>query len=158
MLVSHGIPDGLHMKEFGRPHGRLANISDCCRRELFVEACHLIRKYRAVTVANTLSNDEYRANVPELARKSYSVYAMGFSLMVMMNHKLAEFNGYRDPIPIIMDSGNPKSGQVRKTHAFMQKKFQKAAYLHLGSLTFDDDKSWESSKQPILSRGEPEGR
>jgi hypothetical protein len=142
MLRDHRIPDGIHMKEFGRRHGNLALMPDCSRRELLTEACKLIRQYRAVTMANTLSNDEYQAHVPEIARKRYSVYAMGFSLMVMMNHKLAEFNKYEDPIPIIMDSGNPKSGQVRRAHAFMQNKFQKVANLHLGGLTFDDDKVW----------------
>lgn len=142
MLLAHDIPDGIHMKEFGRPHGRLAHISDCCRRELFTEACHLIRKYRAMSVAASLSNEEYRTSVPEIARKMYSVYAMGFSLMAMLNHKLAEHNKYADPIPIIMDSGNPKRGQVTQIHGWMQKRFQKLHYMHLGSLTFDDDKVW----------------
>lgn len=140
MLVHHGIHDGLHMKEFWRPHGRLAGISDCCRRELFIEACHLISKYRAVTIAATLSNDEYRASVPEEVRKNFSVYAMCFNLTVVMTHKLAEANNYTDPIPIILDSGNPYKSHVVRAHEFMQKRFQKFAYLHLGSLTFDDDK------------------
>lgn len=142
MLVNHGIPDGIHMKEFGRPHGRLAYISDCCRRELFIEACYLIRKYRAMSVATSLSNQEYRASVPEAAQNMYSVYAMGFSLMVMLNHKLCEFNKHVEPIPIIMDSGNPKRGQVTQIHGWMHERFQKHHYLHLGSLTFGDDKVW----------------
>lgn len=142
MLAEYEISDGLHMKEFGRPHGRHAKMTDCCRRELFDAACHLVQKYKAISVATSMSNEEYRACVPEVARKMYSVYAMGFSLMVMLNHKLAEFNKYADPIPIIMDSGNPKSGQVALIHGWMQLRFQKLHYLHLGSLTFDNDKNW----------------
>jgi Protein of unknown function (DUF3800) len=128
MLLGHGVVGGLHMKEFYRPHGRFAYISDHLRQELFSEACYLIHKYRAVTMASTLSNQEYRACIPESVRKSFSVYAMGFSLIVMMNHKLAEFNKHTDPIP--------------KAHSFMLKRFQPVAFLHLGSLTFDDDKVW----------------
>jgi hypothetical protein len=142
MLVAHGIPDdGIHMKEFGRPHGKFAHISDCCRMDLFTDACDLIRKYRAVSIAATLSNDEYQTNVPQEARDKYSVYAMCFSLTVIMNHQLAKANNYIDPIPFILDSGNPYKRHVVKAHTFLQKRFQQHEYLHLGSLTFDDDKA-----------------
>jgi hypothetical protein len=141
MLVDHGIPEGIHMKEFGRPHGRLAKMSDCCRRELFIEVCYLIQKYRAVTLAATLSNEEYKANIPKAARDKYSVYAMCFDLTVIMNHKLAEANNYQDPIPFILDSGNPYKHHIVQAHGFMQKRFQKFHFVHLGSLTFDDDRA-----------------
>ena len=59
-----------------------------------------------------------------MARKSYGVYAMGFSLIAVMNHKLAEFNKYEGKIPIITDSGKPKKGQVVKAHSFMQERLQ----------------------------------
>ena len=140
MLVNHGIPDGIHMKELGQ-HGKLGALSECCRRELFEEACYLIKKYRAVTLVASLSNQEYEANIPELVRKSFSVYGMLFNLTVMMNHKLAEANNYEDPIPIIMDTGNPHKGHVINAHEFMLRRWQRIiGNLHLGSLTFVDDK------------------
>ena len=140
MLLQHGIPDGIHMKEFGRPHGRLAGISDCCRRELFIEATHLIRKYRAFTLAATLSNEQYRNNMPKVVRDRFSVYGMCFHLAVMTTHKLAEFNRHNDRIPFIMDGGNPYKHHVVDSHAFILKTFQKHIYIHAGGLFFDDDK------------------
>lgn len=140
MLLNHGIPDGIHMKELGR-HGKLGSLSECCRRELFEEACFLIKKYRAMTLIASLSNKEYEVNVPELVRRSFSVYGMLFNLTVMMNHNLAEANNYQDPIPIIMDTGNPDKGHAIDAYDFMLKRWQRiVGYLHLGGLTFDDDK------------------
>lgn len=140
MLVRRNITGGIHMKELGK-HGRLGGLSVCCRRELFEEACYLITRYRAMTLVASLTNREYEANVPDLARKSFSVYGMLFNLVVMMNHKSAMVNNYEDPIPIIMDAGNPHKGHVIEAHAFMLKRWQSLiGDLHLGSLTFDDDK------------------
>jgi len=140
MLVNHGIPDGIHMRELGK-HGKLGALSECCRLELFEEACYLIKKFRAFTLVASLSNQEYEANVPELVRKSFSVYGMLFLLTIMMNHKLAEFNNHPNPIPIIMDAGNPHRRHVVTSHEFMRNRWQSiVGNLHVGSFTFGDDK------------------
>jgi hypothetical protein len=140
MLERHDIRDGIHMKGLGK-HGKLGGLSVCCRRELFEEACYLITRHRALTLVGSLTNQEYEANIPDLARESFSVYGMLFNLVVMMNHRSAMVNNYGDQIPIIMDAGNPHKGHVIDAHAFMLKQWQSlVGDLHLGSLTFDDDK------------------
>jgi hypothetical protein len=140
MLARYGIVDGIHMKELGKD-GKLGFLSECCRRELFEEVCYLIRKYRAVTIVASLSNQEYEAAVPQLVRDSFSVYGMLFNLTVMMNHQLAVANDYHEPIPIIMDTGNPHKRHVVDAHEFMVKRWQKKiGFLHVGGLTFEDDK------------------
>jgi len=132
---------GIHMKEFGEPDSELSKLSSCKRHDLFIEACSLIDKYRAVTIVATLSNQEYVDNVPQEVRRKFSLYGMLFNLTVVMNHKLAEFNKHDDPIPIILDAGNPHKKHVVSAHEFMLKRFQKiAGYIHLGALAFDDDK------------------
>ncbi len=137
MLSNHGIPSGIHMKEFGR-HGRLGNISVCCRRKLAEEAKYLIEHYRAMTITASIDNSEYISLVPEAAREKFSLYGMCFHLAVMMNHKLCEHYDYPDRVPFIMDTGNPHASHVREAHDFMIKR-QKITYLHAGGLFFDDD-------------------
>jgi hypothetical protein len=137
MLKKHCVY-GIHMKEFGR-HGRLGYLCDGQRYALLADACALIRKYRAVTMAATLSNADYKANIPPEARKNFSVYGMCFNLAIFMNHLLAEMNSHDAQIPIILDTGNPYKHHVIDAHTFMYKEFQRYSYLHLGSLSFDDD-------------------
>jgi Protein of unknown function (DUF3800) len=141
MLSDHGISDGIHMKEFG-PHGKLGHISKCCRQELFSRATYLIENYRAFTIAATISNEQYKLHIVPEVRKRFSLYAMCFNFIIMMNHKLAENSKYDARIPFIMDVGNPYAGHVRDAHAFMLTRMQKQIYRHVGSLVFEDDKSF----------------
>jgi hypothetical protein len=141
MLEAHGIQPPLHMKDFGRPHGRLAEISDCCRRELFMEVAELINSQKLFSVAAMLSNDEYKEHFPQEARDKFSVYGMCFNLIVMLNHRLAQHMEYSGRVPVILDTGNPHANHVREAHAAMIED-QKKRFLHLGSLTFDDDRDF----------------
>lgn len=140
MLCAHGIHrDGIHMKELGK-NGKLGALSVGDRHDLFEDACYLIKKHRVVTLVASLRNEEYEANVPELAREQFSVYGMLFNLAVFINHELAKVNNYSDAIPIIMDTGNPHRGHVIEAHKFMLTEWQRTiGDLHLGTLTFDDD-------------------
>ncbi len=140
MLDEHGITSPLHMKEFGRPHGRLAKISDCCRRELFLEVVDLISSYRVGTISASLGNEEYKQRVPAEVIKAFSMYGMCFVLAAFVTQVLAAANSYDGRIPIIMDSGNPYAGHVRESHATIQQiQREVGQFLSIGSLTFDDD-------------------
>ena len=138
MLVDHGIPHGLHMKEFG-PHGSLGKISKCCREKMFSEAKHLIDHYGAMTIVAAIDNSQYCQLIPLEARNKFSLYGMCFHLAVMMNHNLCEANKHSDRVPFIMDAGNPYANHVRESHEFIVKRYQKYIYLHAGGLFFDDD-------------------
>jgi hypothetical protein len=127
------------MKEFGRPHGRFANISDYRRRQFFVEAAHLINTHKILSVGATLSTDEYRRLMPQKVREKFSVYAMCFLLSLMMNHKLAEHQGYTKKVSFILDRGNPNAQHVRQGHAMAMLWQKSGQFLHAGSLTFADD-------------------
>jgi hypothetical protein len=139
MLVDHGITPPLHMKEFGRPHGRFASISDSARRALFSEAVNLINQHKVGSLSCSISNADYHQHFSKEAREKFNVYGMCFLLTVVMNHGLADHNSYKEKIPFIMDSGNPYASQVRESHAYIIKELQNDASLHLGSLTFAED-------------------
>jgi hypothetical protein len=140
MLETHGFTPPIHMKEFG-PHGRFADISPCCRRELFLEIVELINSHKIASIAATLSNEEYKANIDEKVRDEFSVYGMCFILSVVMNHKLAVHKSYGERIPFILDTGNPHKGHVVSAHAAMIE-WQKESFLHVGGLHFEDDKDF----------------
>lgn len=142
MLEDHGIVPPLHMKEFGRPNGRFANMSDCCRHELFLEAAHLIRAHRIGSLSVSLSNEEYRKHIPKAVRGKFSVYGLCFALSAAGADQLANHNRVPGKIPFILDSGNPYADHIRKTHASIRLWQKSGSFLTLGSLTFADDKDF----------------
>ncbi len=142
MLDDHKITPPLHMKEFGRPHGRFAAMSDCCRHELFLEAAELIRSHRLSSMSVSLSNEQYCKYIPKEVRKAYSVYGLCFALAASGADILAHKNRAPSKIPFIMDSGNPYAEHVRKTHASIAVWQRSGSFLKLGSLTFADDKDF----------------
>jgi hypothetical protein len=139
MLDAHGITPPVHMREFGT-HGRFANISPCCRREFFLEIAELINCHKIASMAATLGNEEYKANVDEKVREEFSVYGMCFILAAVMNHKLAATKSYGKRIAFILDTGNPHKDHVVKAHATMIE-WQKDSFLNVGGLYFEDDRN-----------------
>lgn len=139
LLEDHEIVPPLHMKEFGRPNGRFAKMSDCCRRDLFIEAADIIKAHRVGTISVSLPNDEYSKYVMKDVRDKFSVYGMCFTLTAVGTNIIAEKNHATDRVPFILDSGNPYAEHVRKAHASIQI-FQRAGmFQHIGSLTFAND-------------------
>jgi hypothetical protein len=138
MLDDHKIIPPLHMKDFGRPHGRFAKMSDCCRHELFLEVQELISSHRVGSISVSLSNADYRKFCPPEVVKVFSVYGMCFVLTAWGTQLIVQHNSYHQKIPIILDSGNPYAEHVRSSHANMQK----LAFPNIGSLTFADDKDF----------------
>ncbi len=140
VLERHGIDPPLHMKEFGRPHGRFASVSDVCRQALFADVASVINKHKLFSISASLSNQEYQTHFPSEVTDIFSVYGMCFILAAMVNHKIAENHNHKERIPFILDSGNPNAEHVRMAHASMLK-FQKDSFMHVGSLTFDEDEN-----------------
>lgn len=142
LLLEFGIEPPLHMKEFGA-HRRLGGMSSCCKQELFGRVAYLIESHHTKTISASISNEEYAALVPLAAQEKFSVYGMCFILAAFINHMLAELNAYGDRIPFILDTGNPYKSHVVESHAWMIESQRDAyGFLHVGSLTFDDDKDF----------------
>ncbi len=141
MLADHSITPPLHMKEFRRPKGRLANISNENRRTLFSEVVTVINKHKIYSVAATLTTEQFgKYFTRQFRREAMSVYGMCFILCAQMNHMLAMKNHYGERIAFLMDSGNQYANHVRGAHAAMQEEEWKA--MQVGSLTFDKDERW----------------
>jgi len=141
ILERHGIAPPLHMKEFARPDGALASIPDSCRFELFTEIAEAINYHKIYSISAITGNDDYRRYVSKEVRDKFGVYGMGFLLAATMNHKMAQAHRYTGRIPFILDTGNPKKGQIAKAHEEMIL-IQRQVFLHVGGLHFEDDRDF----------------
>ncbi|MBZ5594188.1 MAG: DUF3800 domain-containing protein [Acidobacteriia bacterium] len=139
ILKKHGIEPPLHMKDFRRPNGRLADVSNHQRKALFEEIVPLINTHKVYSMAATLTTAKYDQYFSKTFKKeSMGVYGSCFILFTLMNHLLAQQNKRDDRIPFLMDTGNPYKHHVVEAHEAMVE-LQKAEFFNLGSLTFDDD-------------------
>jgi hypothetical protein len=140
LLARHSILPPLHMKEFRRPNGRLADVSNDRRRALFSDVAKVINESKIYSVAASLTPDHFQKYFDKkFRRETMSVYGMCFVLCAHTNYLLAMQNKYDEKIPFLMDSGNQYAEQVRAAHASMQKGWKD---MRVGSLTFDRDEDW----------------
>jgi hypothetical protein len=142
-LATHSIVPPLHMKDFRRPEGRLANVSNDNRRALFSDVAKLINEHKIYSIAATMRAEQYHKYFGRAFRsKGMSTYGACFMLSAIMVYKLAKQNKYTERIAFLMDSGNQYADHVRGAHAAMQEKPWKV--MQVGSLTFDKDELWSS--------------
>jgi hypothetical protein len=144
MLARHGINPPLHMKEFGRPHGRFASMPDECRNELMIDAVSLIETYKVGSLSVSLSNQDFERLVTEEVRNLFGVYAMCFMWAALLTHVLAKRAKFMHRIPYILDSGNPHASHVRAAHASMMYMQKLGTFLNVGGLLFEDDELFGS--------------
>jgi len=142
MLADHHLFPALHMKEFGRPHGRFAAMSDCHRHELMQEVANLIKTSRLGTLSVSITNEEFKKRLPLEAREKFGVYGMCFLWAVMIVHLVSRNGNYQQRIPFILDAGNPYANHVRGAHATILEMQRGGKFLHMGGLLFEDDEQF----------------
>jgi hypothetical protein len=126
----------LHMKEFGRPHGKFAYISDNDRYLLFNELSLLINSHKIYSLATTISQSQFKQNFNNI--KNISAYGICFIFCVFINHQQANYKNYDKDIAFIIDEGNKYRSHIDGAHTEIRK-WQKTEPYHVGSLTFGDD-------------------
>ncbi len=141
ILRKHNVDPPLHMKDFRRPDGRLADVTNATRLLLFSDVTELINRCKIHSIAATLTTADYRKHFSKDFRQTkLGLYGACFILCAHLNHLLAARENYPHRIPFLLDSGNPYAEHVREAHSEMQKDHW--IELKAGSLTFDDDKLW----------------
>jgi len=141
LLKKHHVPPPLHIKDFWRPKGRLANVSNDTKHALFTDLVPLINECKIYSIAATLTTEKYKRHFGAAFRKEgMGLYGVCFMMCAVINHQLAQHNKYDKRIPFLMDAGNQYAHHVRGAHAELQKEHWR--YMNVGSLTFDDDKLW----------------
>jgi hypothetical protein len=59
ILARHGIPPPLHMSEFRRPDGRLADFANDSRHALFSDVVKVMNGHKIYSVAATLTAEQF---------------------------------------------------------------------------------------------------
>src|SRR5205085_1813100 len=114
MLAKYSIAAPLHIKDFRRPRGRLADVSVATKLALFTDVVEIINRCKIYSIAGTLTTAGYRAYFDERFRKQgMSLYGQCFIVCAEINHQLTKGNNYQKRIPILMDQGNQFATHVR---------------------------------------------
>jgi hypothetical protein len=100
----HGIMYPVHMREF-TPNGVFRGISAAERRRLFVDLVRIINEHKLASVAATLVTATYRRVFNGIT--NLSMYGACFAQLALMNDVEARLNDYHEPIPYVLDDGNP---------------------------------------------------
>lgn len=139
LLDDFKMPPPLHMNEFGRPHGRFAQMDDCCRRELFERVAELVNFHKLWSLDAQIGTAHYNRHISETVQKKFSLYGLCFLMTAAMNRRFAEFNKYKKEIAFVLDSGNSKAGHVLEAHGQMIKMQRAGEFANVGPLAFVDD-------------------
>jgi len=137
LLRDMQIKPPVHMKEFGRPNGRLGYLTDAQRYLLFANITAIINSHKVYSIAATMDQKQFKEICRLHPKKEMSSYGMCFVLCAYINHKQAEYKKYSHNIAFLMSEISEHKGQILATHAEM-KECQKTNPFHMGSISFDD--------------------
>ena len=97
MRAVHGIAGPIHMREFARPHGRLAYLTDDQRRALFGDLVGLIRKYQYYSLTISATNLEVQEFFPSRQfRRLFGSTPLAFIWCLVLNHCNAKVHKSHD--------------------------------------------------------------
>ena len=126
------------MKEFGQ-HGKMGHLKYDERHSLFCEIAEIVNSHKVFSIAGTIDQPQFREICNFHKRKECSPYALCFNLCVYLNHMQAEYMKYDKNIAFLLDEGGEHAGQIFDSHKAITE-WQKTKPLHVGSITFANDK------------------
>jgi len=114
----HGIEGPLHMKEFARPHGRLAYLTNEQRGRLFSDLVGLINDAKAYSLAIVVENLEFQQFFPPSQFKGlFGPSPLAFLWCLFWNHQLvADHYTAINEIGYIV-AKSPVDSQMIESHA-----------------------------------------
>jgi hypothetical protein len=126
-LGRHKVTGPIHMREF-TPHGRFKDLSHDCRRALFADLVRTINDNKLMSVAGTLTADDYRK---QFAGVEYlSMYAACFCNVAMYCGVVLEKAGnHRWPLSFTLDEGNRYKQEIIKGEPAILKAFPRVSKI-----------------------------
>jgi len=139
-IIKHQAEPYIHMKDFAQ-HGRFKGWSARARTALFTDLAEIIMEHKRYSIAARLMPSEYNRHFSAFPPdRKLSIYSMCFLMLAMVQGRYAENSKYKDKIPFLMDDGNKYWAEVKHAHNFLANAFQEIYPVHVGSLSFGDDK------------------
>jgi Protein of unknown function (DUF3800) len=133
-LARHDIATPFHMRECGK--GRFRKLYGETLRRVLSELVSIVNEYKMLSVASTLSSDDYRLSFDGISE--FSMYGASYTEVVMINGVKSRRDGYGEKIRYCLDEGNINKSQVEEAHEFLLSTEHKSP-LNLGDLRFESD-------------------
>ena len=142
VLTKHNVCSAIHMTDFGKT-GVLADVPGPIRFALFTDLVAVINEHKRYSIAATLSTDQHKQYFGKSAKKTglVSMYSTCFLLLALSHGKQATHDKYQCDIPYLLDDGNEHKSEVILTHGFLVDTFYRTHPVHVGPLSFGDDKT-----------------
>lgn len=140
VLNRHKIDPPVHMKEFGRPHGRFASLPDEKRQALFGDIALVINQHKIYSIAVIVNQPEF---FEFFSVKSYKhllgPYGLAFAVCCLLNHQIAKAQQKDVRIGYLMDAGNPQKQHVTTAYEMLSKLQKPGETFHLGAFKVEND-------------------
>ena len=141
IAATHEIAMPIHMKEFARPYGRLARVSDSKRKELFYDLVYLINKHKAYGLTVAVDNPEFQNLFsPQTFRSHLSSTSFAFLWCMILNHSLVKGHSRLDKMAYVI-ARSPQNAQMTDCYNFWTSYESIEGKEFAGSLTFDTPKA-----------------
>jgi hypothetical protein len=138
ILALHKVTPPIHMKEFARPDGRLAYLSDDQRRALLRDLVWAINKHKLYSITTAVTSHDFEDFFPTPKfKRLFSSAQMAFLLVLILNSCVVADHEQLDRMAYVI-SHSDVNGQMRDVHAFWQaleESTKKQSYT--GALVFD---------------------
>jgi hypothetical protein len=114
---SYGIDKAIHMREF-TPNGEFGDLNHDTRRALLSDLVSVINQNKLLSVAATLTSDQYRRHFKGITK--LSMYAACFTNLALLSAIAIEKHGpHRWPLSFILDDGNNYRSHIIESKAII---------------------------------------
>jgi len=134
-----GVQLPVHMRDFARPDGRLAHLSDDERRALFYELVYLINSNKAYGLTVAVDNLELQEFFPASAFRGYMGAApLAFLWCMILNHIMVRDHDRLDRMAYLVARSPNYNPLVTECYDFWKSGELRIGQEHTGALAFDD--------------------
>ena len=132
VLAKHSVAGPIHMREFG-PDGQFRNVTHENRRALFSDLVRLINSNKLISLAATLTAEQYRRHFARVTKQS--MYGACFTnLMTLVGVAMEIHGSHRWPLDYVLDDGNAYKKHIIEGSPVLLK-----AYPRVTRIAFESD-------------------
>ena len=141
LLKKHHIDSPIHMKEFARPHGRFAHLTDNERESLFDDLVQLINRAKKYSTSVRVNNLDFRQFFPaEKYKGLFGPSPLAYLFCLIVNSVFLRSKGETNPIAYLVAESDDNS-QLADVHAawrIVEDRYQESQKLsRTGAIAFD---------------------
>ncbi len=139
-MARHRVAPPLHMREFVRPYGRLAYLSDEQRRDLFQDLVYLINKRKAWSMTVEIDHLEFQQFFPQgKFRKLFGVAPLAFIWCMVLNNGIINLHLLDQVAKVAyVVAKSDFNAAMFECHAFIKSYERNADREFTGAIQFDD--------------------